>query len=102
MAEESARLGALRDRLLAGLRAQLDGVRVNGTLEQRLPHNLHVSFDGVEGEALLMALGDLAVSTGSACSSGQPEAVARAAGDRRDRRPRRRLDPLRPRPDDDR
>jgi cysteine desulfurase len=70
MAEESARLGALRDRLLEGLRAKLPGLRVNGTLEQRLPHNLHVSFEGVEGERLLMALGDLAVSTGSACASG--------------------------------
>jgi len=70
MAEESARLTRLRDRLLEGLRAQLPGLRVNGTMERRLPHNLHLSFDGVEGEALLMALGDLAVSTGSACSSG--------------------------------
>ncbi len=82
MAEEGARLAALRDRLLASLRAQLDGVRVNGTLEQRLPHNLHVSFDDVEGEALLMALGDLAVSTGSACSSGsqKPSHVLQAIG----------------------
>ena len=70
MAEESVRLAMLRDRLLAGLRARIPSLRVNGTLEQRLPHNLHVSFDGIEGEALLMALGDLAVSTGSACSSG--------------------------------
>jgi len=71
MAEEGTRLGALRDRLLGGIRARLqDGVRVNGSMAARLPHNLHVSFDGVEGEALLMALGDLAVSTGSACTSG--------------------------------
>lgn len=68
--EESVRLASLRDRLLDGLRAGLDGIRVNGSLERRLPHNLHVSFDGIEGEALLMALGDIAVSTGSACSSG--------------------------------
>jgi cysteine desulfurase len=68
--EESRRLAGLRDRLLAGLCSGLDGVRVNGSLERRLPHNLHVSFEGIEGEALLMALGDLAVSTGSACSSG--------------------------------
>jgi cysteine desulfurase len=55
---------------------------VNGSLERRLPHNLHVSFDGVEGEALLMALGDLAVSTGSACSSGSqaPSHVLQAIG----------------------
>jgi cysteine desulfurase len=80
--EESARLAALRDRLLAGLRAGFDGVRVNGSLERRLPHNLHVSFAGVEGEALLMALGDLAVSTGSACSSGSqaPSHVLQAIG----------------------
>jgi cysteine desulfurase len=70
MAEEGRRLGAFRDRLLAGIRGRVADVRVNGSLEHRLPHNLHVSFDGVEGEALLMALGDLAVSTGSACSSG--------------------------------
>ena len=69
--DESSRLASLRDRLLQGLRAGLpSGVRVNGSLERRLPHNLHVSFEGIEGEALLMALGDLAVSTGSACSSG--------------------------------
>ena len=70
MADESARLASLRDRLLDGLRARVPDVRVNGSLEHRLPHNLHVSFDGIEGEALLMALGDLAVSTGSACASG--------------------------------
>ena len=70
MAEEGRRLGALRDRLLEGLRRRVPDVRVNGSLAHRLPHNLHVSFDGVEGEALLMALGDLAVSTGSACASG--------------------------------
>jgi len=74
MGEEGRRLGALRDRLLAGLRASSPDLRVNGSLEHRLPHNLHVSFDGVEGEALLMALGDLAVSTGSACASGSQKA----------------------------
>ena len=80
--EESARLATLRNRLLAGLRRDLDGVRVNGSLERRLPHNLHVSFSAVEGEALLMALGDLAVSTGSACSSGsqKPSHVLEAIG----------------------
>jgi cysteine desulfurase len=79
---EGARLGALRDRLLAGLRAGLDGVRVNGSLEARLPHNLHVSVEGVEGEALLMALGDIAVSTGAACSStsADPSHVVAALG----------------------
>jgi cysteine desulfurase len=82
MPAESRRLGGLRDRLLDGLRARLDGVSVNGTLERRLPHNLHVSFAGVEGEGLLMAIGDLAVSTGSACSSGSqaPSHVLQAIG----------------------
>ena len=82
MPDESRRLAALRDRLLAGLRSGLDGVRVNGSLERPLPHNLHVSFEGIEGEALLMALGDLAVSTGSACSSGSqaPSHVLQAIG----------------------
>ena len=80
---ESARLAALRDRLLAALQRELDNVHVNGPLgARRLPHNLHVSFDGVEGERLLMALGDLAISTGSACSSGSqaPSHVLDAIG----------------------
>lgn len=82
MAEESARLSTLRDDLLNRLRGSLDGVHVNGTMERRLPHNLHVSFERVEGERLLMALGDLAVSTGSACSSGSqaPSHVLQAIG----------------------
>ncbi|HET7220032.1 MAG TPA: IscS subfamily cysteine desulfurase [Vicinamibacterales bacterium] len=82
MGEESARLSRLRNTLLDGLRAGLDGVRVNGSLTHRLPHNLHVTFERVEGEALLMALGDLAVSTGSACSSGSqaPSHVLQAIG----------------------
>ena len=82
MATESARLAGLRDRLLEGLRHALDDVRVNGSLEHRLPHNLHVSFDKIEGESLLMALGDLAVSTGSACSSGSqaPSHVLQSIG----------------------
>jgi cysteine desulfurase len=72
---ERARLGSLRDRLLDALRRDLDGVHVNGPLgDRRLPHNLHVSFAGVDGESLLMSLGDLAVSTGSACSSGSQKA----------------------------
>jgi cysteine desulfurase len=83
MPRESARLSALRDRLFAGLQRDIDGVRLNGpTGDRRLPHNLHVSFDDIEGEALLMALGDLAVSTGSACSSGSqaPSHVLQAIG----------------------
>jgi cysteine desulfurase len=82
MPAESVRLAAQRDRLLEGLRRELDGVRVNGSLERRLPHNLHVSFETIDGEPLLMALGDLAVSTGSACSSGSqaPSHVLQAIG----------------------
>jgi cysteine desulfurase len=83
MPRESARLSALRDRLFAGLQKGLDDVRLNGPApDRRLPHNLHVSFDDIEGEALLMALGDLAVSTGSACSSGSqaPSHVLKAIG----------------------
>jgi cysteine desulfurase len=82
MPAEGPRLAAMRDRLLEGLRRTLDGVRLNGPATRRLPHNLHVSFEDVEGEALLMALGDLAVSTGSACSSGSqaPSHVLQAIG----------------------
>jgi len=69
MAEEAVRLAGLRDRLLHGLRSRLDGVIVNGSLEHRLPHNLHVSFDGVDGESLLVGISDIAVSSGSACAS---------------------------------
>lgn len=71
MADEAARMRALRDRLLAGLTSRLDGVRVNGSLEQRLPQNLHVSFDAVDSDALIVAVGDIAVSAGSACQSGK-------------------------------
>ncbi len=82
MLVEGPRLAALRDKLLDGLRANLDGLRLNGSAVKRLPHNLHLSFDDVDGESLLMALGDLAVSTGSACSSGSqaPSHVLQAIG----------------------
>jgi cysteine desulfurase len=83
MPAESVRLAGLRDRLLAGLQRELGDVRLNGPAgPRRLPHNLHVSFDDVEGEALVMALGDVAVSAGSACSSGShaPSHVLQAIG----------------------
>ena len=75
-------MGRLRDRLLAGLRERLDGVTVNGSLTARLPHNLNVSFAGVEGESLLVGLDDVAVSSGAACASANPEPshVLRAIG----------------------
>jgi cysteine desulfurase len=69
MAEETARLAALRDRLLRGLEEQVGGITVSGSMEHRLPNNLHVGFDGVEGASLLIAISDIAVSSGSACSS---------------------------------
>lgn len=80
MQEEGARLGKLRDRLHQGLSSRLDGVTVNGSLAHRLPHNLHVSFAGVDGESLLIGISDIAVSSGSACSSASetPSHVLRA------------------------
>ena len=80
MAAESSRMIALRERLLAGLGAAVGGVTVNGSMTSRLPHNLHVNIDGVDGETLLVALDDIAISSGSACasSSGVPSHVLRA------------------------
>ncbi|MBA9901072.1 IscS subfamily cysteine desulfurase [Burkholderia cepacia] len=81
MAEESRRVGALRDRLLAGL-STLDEVYVNGDLARRVPHNLNVSFNFVEGESLIMGIKGVAVSSGSACTSAslEPSYVLRALG----------------------
>ena len=82
LAPEGRRVAALRDHLLDGLRTRLDGVTVNGSLAARLPHNLNVSFDGLEGESLLVGLDDVAVSSGAACTSVNPEPshVLRAIG----------------------
>jgi cysteine desulfurase len=79
---EAARVLALRERLREGLLAQLDLVTVNGSLEHRVPGNLNVSFAYVEGEALMMAIKDVAVSSGSACTSAslEPSYVLRAMG----------------------
>jgi cysteine desulfurase len=87
MAEESQRLRRLRDRLKDGLLAKLSEVYVNGDMEHRLPHNLNLSFAGVDREALLTALDGIALSTGSACSSGssRPSYVLKALGVRDDR-----------------
>jgi cysteine desulfurase len=81
MAAENERVGKLRDKLLAGIR-DIEEVHVNGDLERRVPHNLNVSFAFVEGESLMMALKDLAVSSGSACTSAslEPSYVLRALG----------------------
>ena len=82
MPRESARLAGLRDRLYERLSAALPGVGLNGTLERRLPHNLSVHFTGVAGETILMAIEDIALSSGSACSSGsvEPSYVLKACG----------------------
>ncbi|MCA1686378.1 MAG: aminotransferase class V-fold PLP-dependent enzyme, partial [Planctomycetia bacterium] len=71
--DEAERLLALRERLRAGIVGRLDGVRLNGHPTRRLPGNLNLSFSGVDGEALMMAVRDVAVSSGSACSSSHPE-----------------------------
>jgi cysteine desulfurase len=73
MPEESRRLAALRDRLKDGLLAAVEGIHINGSLDHRLPNNLSVSFPGVDIATLLAALNDIALSTGSACTSGTPE-----------------------------
>ena len=70
MQADSARLSALRDNLLARLRDSIEGLHVNGSMEHRLPHNLNVSIPGIDADALLAATPEIAVSTGSACSSG--------------------------------
>jgi cysteine desulfurase len=82
MPTESARLRQLRDRLNAQLHANLDELYINGSMEHRLPHNLNVSFAYVEGESLLMGINDVAVSSGSACTSAslEPSYVLKALG----------------------
>jgi len=81
MATDNERIRMLRDKLLAGL-VQLEEVYVNGDMERRVPHNLNVSFNFVEGESLIMAIKDVAVSSGSACTSAslEPSYVLRALG----------------------
>lgn len=81
MAEENQRIRRLRDRLLAGIKT-IPETYVNGDMEHRVPHNLNVSFNYVEGESLIMAIKELAVSSGSACTSAslEPSYVLRALG----------------------
>jgi cysteine desulfurase len=81
MATENERVRMLRDRLLRGL-SEIEEVYVNGDMERRIPHNLNLSFNFVEGESLIMAIKDVAVSSGSACTSAslEPSYVLRALG----------------------
>jgi cysteine desulfurase len=81
MASDNERVRALRDRLLKRIE-DIEEVYVNGDLERRIPHNLNVSFNFVEGESLIMAVKDIAVSSGSACTSAslEPSYVLRALG----------------------
>ena len=82
MADEAKRLRGLRDRLNARLHAKLNEIYINGSMEHRLPHSLNVSFAYVEGESLLMGISDVAVSSGSACTSAslEPSYVLKALG----------------------
>src|SRR5262249_14212259 len=82
MVQENKRLAALRDRLWDGIRLQLDEVYLNGHPTERLPNNLNVSFAYVEGESLMMGIKELAVSSGSACTSAslEPSYVLKAIG----------------------
>jgi cysteine desulfurase len=82
MPEESKRMAYLRDKLRGKLESQLDEVYVNGTMEHRVPNNLNISFAYVEGESLLMGINDIAVSSGSACTSAtlEPSYVLKALG----------------------
>jgi cysteine desulfurase len=82
MATEAARLSAMRDRLNKKFHENLDEIYINGSMEHRLPHNLNISFAYVEGESLLMGINDVAVSSGSACTSAslEPSYVLKALG----------------------
>ncbi|MGP0073999.1 MAG: IscS subfamily cysteine desulfurase [Bryobacteraceae bacterium] len=82
MAEESKRMAYLRDKLKDKLQSALDETYINGTMEHRLPNNLNISFAYVEGESLLMGINDIAVSSGSACTSAtlEPSYVLKALG----------------------
>lgn len=82
MPEEAKKMAFLRDRLMHRLQNSLDEVYINGTMEHRLPNNLNMSFAYVEGESLLMGINDIAVSSGSACTSAtlEPSYVLKALG----------------------
>jgi cysteine desulfurase len=82
MVQETAKLSRLRDRLKEGIMSKLDECYINGSMEHRLPHNINISFAFVEGESLLMGINDIAVSSGSACTSAtlEPSYVLKALG----------------------
>jgi cysteine desulfurase len=82
MAADAERLRALRDRLSDKLHKGLDEIFINGSIEHRLPHSMNISFAYVEGESLLMGINDVAVSSGSACTSAslEPSYVLKALG----------------------
>jgi cysteine desulfurase len=82
MPQEAERLRKLRDKLKTGLQAKLDEIYINGSMDHRLPNNLNMSFAYVEGESLLMGINDIAVSSGSACTSAtlEPSYVLKALG----------------------
>jgi cysteine desulfurase len=82
MADETKRLQGMRDYLKDRLMSELDEIYVNGSMEHRLPHNLNISFAYVEGESMLMGINDIAVSSGSACTSAtlEPSYVLKALG----------------------
>src|ERR1700684_3216855 len=82
MAAESEKLSKLRDRLTESIMSRLDETFINGSMEHRLPHNINISFAFVEGESLLMGINDIAVSSGSACTSAtlEPSYVLKALG----------------------
>src|SRR6202046_2609159 len=82
MAAETVKLSRLRDRLKEGIMSRLDETFINGSMEHRLPHNINISFAYVEGESLLMGINDIAVSSGSACTSAtlEPSYVLKALG----------------------
>ena len=85
LTEEAGRTLALRDLLLNALEATTDGMTVNGALDARLPGNLNVSFEGIDGAALLVGLDDIAVSSGAACTAAEPSHVLVALGLSKDR-----------------
>ena len=80
--KEACKLAGLRDRLRDSIMGRLDEVYINGSMEHRLPGNLNISFAYVEGESLLMGINDVAVSSGSACTSAtlEPSYVLKALG----------------------